>query len=106
MKPAQETITREQRHWYHRGCRNKTYGATDRGEDQLLEKASNLGMAGLTQGDSIGPFDIVRHQRLPVHTIEPRLLDLGLEPPVRPIHVPKRKKSPTWFLVWDLAGVV
>ena len=56
------------------------------------------GKAGLTEGDSVRPLNTVCHQCLPVCTVEPRLLDLGLVAPVRPIHEPGRETNPTGLL--------
>lgn len=40
----------------------------------------------LTQSDSIGPFNVVRHQNLTVHSIHPSFLYFGLISPVWPVH--------------------
>lgn len=40
----------------------------------------------LTQTDAVGPLDVIGHQHLPVHTVHPRLLDLGPCAPVGPVH--------------------
>lgn len=39
-----------------------------------------------TQGDAIGPLDVLRHQRVNVHAIQAPLLDLSGGSPVCPIH--------------------
>lgn len=36
----------------------------------------------LTQSDSIGPLDVLRHQNLSVHSVQPRLLNFSLISPV------------------------
>lgn len=41
-----------------------------------------------TQGDSIRPLDVRRHQNLSVHSIHTRFLNLGRLAPVRPVEKP------------------
>lgn len=55
--------------------------------------------AGPHPGDSIGPLNTIRHQCLPAHTVEPGLLNLGLEPPVRPSqYMNLEERNPTELL--------
>ena len=82
-------------------CGDETHGAPGSGQHQALEQK-----AGLTQGDSVGPLNTIRHQCLPAHTVEPGLLNLGLEPPVRPIQEPRGEKTQLSFLTGNVTGVV
>lgn len=42
----------------------------------------------LTQSDSIWPLDMFRHQNLSIHSVHSSLFNLGLIPPVGPVHKP------------------
>lgn len=92
-----------------RGRGDKIHGALGSGQHQVLEQPTPpppSRKAGLTQGDSIGPLNTIRHQCLPAHTVEPGLLNLGLEPPVRPIHEPRGEKTQLSFLTGSMTGAV
>ena len=62
-----------------------------RGPDTVPSPAASARPPGTTscestQGDAIGPLDVLRHQRVNVHAVQTPLLDLGGRPPVRPVH--------------------
>lgn len=57
----------------------------------------------LTQCYSIGPFNVVSHQHLTVHTIHSSLLYLGSSAPVWPVHEPGEKKVNNWSVSYWLS---
>lgn len=63
------------------------------------------GCSPLTQSDAIGPFNVISHQHLSIHSIHPGLLYLGLRAPVRPVHEAGIDKGDTQIVISWTVGV-
>lgn len=67
---------------------------------------SALRLSFLTEGDSIGPLDVLGHQNLSVDSVQSRLFNFGPISPVGPVHEPVRNATASEIVTVSLENSI